>query len=135
MKLNRGTCYALYGLRYLAAHPDKGFVQASEIAEHWKIPEYHLSKLLQTLAKRNVVLSKRGAGGGFALAKPARQISLLDVYEALEGPTDINNCLIHPEKASPCSACSIVGPLQQAHLKIRQVLKEVTLDKLAEKPC
>ncbi len=135
MKLNRGTCYAVYGLRYLASNSEKGFVDVSEIAEHWKMPEQHLSKLFQTLAKRNLLISKRGVHGGFALARAPQQISLLDIYEALEGSMDINNCLIHPEKASPCSTCNIVGPLQQAQLRIRQVLKEVTLDKLAGKPC
>lgn len=135
MRFNRGTCYAVYGLRYLASNSEKGFVDVSEIAGHWKMPEQHLSKIFQTLVKRNLVVSKRGTNGGFALARSPRQISLLDIYEALEGSMDINNCLIHPEKASPCSTCNIVGSLRQAQLKIRQVLKEVTLDKLAEKRC
>lgn len=135
MKLNRGTCYAVYGLRYLASNTERGFVDVSEIAKHWKMPEQHLSKLFQTMAKRNLVISKRGAHGGFALAKPPQQISLFDIYEALEGSMDINSCLIHPEKASPCRSCDIVGPLQQAQIKIQNVLKEITLDKLAGKPC
>ena len=105
----------------------------SEIAKFWRMPEQHLAKLFQGLAKRNLVVSKRGAGGGFALARPPREISLLDIYEALEGPMDIDCCLIHPEKASPCDTCGIVGPLQKAQEKIQEVLKEVTLDKLTVK--
>ena len=128
--LNRGTCYAIYGLRYLAANPQKGFVDIPEIARFWKMPEDHLSKLFQDLTRWRLVISKRGRHGGFALARSPGEISVLDIYEALEGPLDVQTCLIHPEKHSPCSTCDIVGPLQEAQRKIRAVLGQLTLEKL-----
>ncbi|MBC8103970.1 MAG: Rrf2 family transcriptional regulator [Cytophagales bacterium] len=78
-----------YGLRAvldLAVHDGSGPVQTREIASRQRIPEQFLEQLLAALRRAEVVRSTRGAGGGYALASSARQITVGHVLRALSGP-------------------------------------------------
>jgi len=78
-----------YGLRAvldLAVNDGNGPVQTREIANRQRIPEQFLEQLLAALRRAQVVRSTRGAGGGYALAAPARQITVGQVLRALSGP-------------------------------------------------
>jgi Rrf2 family protein len=66
---------------------------AGEIAARLEGSEAHLSKVLQRLTHAGLVKSTRGPGGGFVLAKPAKRVTLLDVYTSLEGPLSARDCL------------------------------------------
>lgn len=69
-------------------------ITAHNIATKLDASEAHLSKVLQRLVKSGVLKSSRGPGGGFTLGKPAISITLLDIYESVEGPLRLDNCLI-----------------------------------------
>lgn len=78
-----------YGLRAvldLAVNDGAGPVQTREIAQRQRIPEQFLEQLLAALRRAQVVRSTRGAGGGYALAAPPRQITVGQVLRALSGP-------------------------------------------------
>jgi Rrf2 family protein len=74
--------YGLMAAGYLAEHADEGWIAGSRIPEEFGIPEEFYLKIMQELNKRNIVASKRGPKGGFKLARPASEISLLEVIEA-----------------------------------------------------
>jgi Rrf2 family protein len=86
MKLNRATVYALEALTYLAALAEGRTVPSHEAARAWGIPEKFLLKVLQPLARARLLNSLRGPGGGYRLGKPAKDITVLEVLEAVEGP-------------------------------------------------
>jgi Rrf2 family protein len=65
-----------------------------EIASTFKVSEAHLAKVLQRLAKAGLVLSAPGPHGGFHLRDGAERTTLLQVYEAIEGPLRTSNCLL-----------------------------------------
>lgn len=86
MKMNITAGYALMAAGYLAEHADEGPVTAATISEKYGIPLDYLIRILQQMAKFNVLKSKRGPRGGFALGRPAKDISLLEIIEAADGP-------------------------------------------------
>ena len=81
--------YCLSAIFELAKNSYKGFVQIKEIAKAQKIPQSYLEQLLVILKKDNLVESQRGAQGGYRLKKPADQIKIIDLIEALERPIAI----------------------------------------------
>jgi Rrf2 family protein len=86
MKLSRASSYALHALAYMVGQPPGTPVASHHIAEARGIPERFLLKVLKPLVDARVLLSIKGPNGGYRLAKPAKQITLLEVVEAVDGP-------------------------------------------------
>ena len=85
MRVSQRLDYALRGLVYLASRAPHGFASGGEIAAHLGLPQRVVEQQLSELARAHVLDSKRGAGGGHALARPATQISVADVVRAIDG--------------------------------------------------
>jgi Rrf2 family protein len=93
VKISEAASLGLHALIVLARDPKNTF-SAGEISQILKVSEAHLAKVMQRLVKVGLVHSARGPHGGFVLGKPADQISLLDIYEAIEGPIAEISCLL-----------------------------------------
>ena len=76
----------------LAGQPDRSFC-VTDIARALPVSSNHLAKVLQRLVKEGFVRSSRGRGGGFAMAVDPGEVTLLQVYEAIEGPLATQECL------------------------------------------
>ena len=85
MRLSLQSHYAICGMFDLAFHGGDGPVQVRVIGERQKIPARYLEQIFQRLRKAELVRGKRGPGGGFVLARPAGEIHLADVVEAVDG--------------------------------------------------
>ncbi len=86
MRLSRACDYALYALEYLEARGAGPPVASHRIAEARGAPERFLLKVLKPLVTAGVLRSLKGPNGGFGLARPASQVTLLEVVEAVDGP-------------------------------------------------
>ena len=82
--------YALRAAVWLADHGEGQTTQ--EIAEATKVPPSYLSKVLQNLRRAGIVHGQRGVGGGFTLARPPADISILDVVQAVDPIERIRTC-------------------------------------------
>ena len=91
LRMSEATALGLHAAVLAAA--EGGTVTTTRIAEELSASEAHLSKVLQVLARSGILESKRGPNGGYVLARPAAEITLLDVYEALEGEMRLGGCL------------------------------------------
>jgi Rrf2 family protein len=82
---------ALHSAAFIAS---KGGERAStdETAAALEASRAHLSKVLQRLTRGGILHAARGPGGGYSLARPAKEITLKEVYEAMEGPLDESGC-------------------------------------------
>lgn len=76
----------MLALVHIALHSGSGPVQAQQVAKDQGIPKQYLDQLMMALRTAGFVISSRGRQGGYTLARPARDITLLDVITALEGP-------------------------------------------------
>jgi Rrf2 family protein len=86
MKLTRASSYALHALAYMASQKKDQPTASHIIAEKRRIPERFLLKVLKPLVSAQLLTSVKGPNGGYRLARPANEISVLDVLEAVEGP-------------------------------------------------
>ena len=124
--------YGVVALSFLAREPDAYF-SAAYIAERTGVPLPSASKLLKMLVKSGVVVSRRGASGGYGLARPPEQISVADLVVAVDGPIALADCL-QDASASVCGLegfCAVRGPWQKVSDAIRVALEEVTLADIA----
>ncbi len=86
MRLGRAAAYAVFATAHLAEHQNGSPIQGRDIAESCGIPSGHLLKILQQLVRAQILSSERGPAGGFVLRKPADEITLLEIVEAIDGP-------------------------------------------------
>jgi len=85
MKISQATRYSVRALIHLAKR-DGRIVTAHQIAEEEKLSRGFLARLMVVLAKNGIAISLKGPHGGFRLAKPAKEITLLEIMEAVDGP-------------------------------------------------
>jgi Rrf2 family iron-sulfur cluster assembly transcriptional regulator len=85
MQLSLQVQYAICGVFDLAYSGDGQQVQVRVIGERQQIPTRYLEQIFQRLRKAGLVISKRGPGGGYVLARPPAEVSLRDIVEAVEG--------------------------------------------------
>jgi Rrf2 family protein len=93
LRISEATSLGLHAMVLMAERPESP-ISCKEIAASFGVSQAHLAKVLQRMAKLGLVRSLRGAGGGFMLARPAERIALLHIYEAIEGPLALGNCLL-----------------------------------------
>src|SRR3990172_3434315 len=131
LALSRTSGYAISALALLAG-PGGAWTLAKEIASSAEIPKAYLSTILNALARNGLIKAKRGYRGGFALAKPAGKISVLQVVEAVEGRAWRDACLLGLSQCSDERACpSHVFWKAQRH-KIEECLGSLTLAEVAD---
>jgi Rrf2 family protein len=86
MKLTHASSYALHAVTFLAAQKENAPVASHQIAKARGIPERFLLKVLKPLVSARVLASVKGPNGGYRLARPANDVTMLDVVEAVDGP-------------------------------------------------
>lgn len=131
MQLTRGSEYAIRGMLFLARQPRGRKVMTSEVARAADVPESFLAKVLQVLARAGIVESFRGTGGGFALIRPAGEITLRRIVEAVEGDIALNKCLVHEDACKRVGTCPTHKVWQEAQEQLLRVLDKANLADLA----
>ncbi len=134
LHLTRGAEYAVRAMAYLARHPEGRVASLHEIGEAQDIPESFLAKILQRLVRSGLAVSQRGAHGGFTLARPASQITMQQVIEAVDGPISLNRCVLSPDDCARSAACTVHEVWLRAQDQLMEVLGSITLDSLAPQP-
>jgi len=99
----------------------------NQIALTLGVSENHLSKVLQRLAKVGIVKSVRGPKGGFTMGKNIEEITLLDVYEAIDGPVVTDDCLLSRPICGGGKACILGGLLRDVNVQVKKRLSSVKL--------
>jgi Rrf2 family transcriptional regulator, iron-sulfur cluster assembly transcription factor len=132
MELTRKGDYAIRGIVYLARQPLDSIALLSEIATAVQVPQTFLAKIFQQFSKSGIVKSYRGTGGGFVLARPPEQITLLEVVETIEGPISPNRCVGGPGNCDQDSTCTVHPVWLQVQQQLSQLLAGVTLKDLAK---
>lgn len=92
MRLSTRVRYGMQAMLALALRPGPEPMSVKEIAERNGLPEHYLEQLITPLRRAGLLQSARGAQGGYVLARPACDISLLEVVQALDGPLEIEAC-------------------------------------------
>lgn len=131
MQITRAVEYAAMGLMSLARRPFGTTAMLEELSQEEAIPASFLGKIFQSLAKAGMVRSARGTGGGFMLVRPAEQITLLEVFEAVEGPLALQRCQLPTPACERSDSCALCGVFEQAQDKVKDVFSQTTIHDLA----
>ncbi|MBX3383534.1 MAG: Rrf2 family transcriptional regulator [Phycisphaeraceae bacterium] len=102
--LSQAVGYAIQALGYIASAGGKP-VLVKEVAEAAEIPPAYLAKIIHALAKQGLVVTQRGIGGGVTLARPATDISMLDLCAALADPITVPRCMLGSTECSDQRCC------------------------------
>jgi FeS assembly SUF system regulator len=131
LRLNRITDYAVVVLSQMAREPEKQ-VTAPQLADDTQVPLPTVAKVLKALVRGEVLVSHRGASGGYTLARAPQAITMLEVIRALEGPVSLTDCVDGAEgDCSVESLCPMRGNWDRVNDAIRGALQSVTLADMA----
>jgi len=125
--------YGMQAVLYLAAHQTGGVIRVDDIASTLKVPKEFVSKILQSLTANGIVASKKGKSGGFALAKDASRIRLIDIVAAIDGLEMFNSCVLGFPNCSPETPCPVHDTWGELRTLAYNMLTEETLDKFKQK--
>lgn len=131
LQISRKIEYGLRAMIFLASQPPERTVPFKEIARRMEVPQDFLAKILKTLVEKGLARSTRGAHGGYQLARPSREISFLDVIEAVEGPVVVNVCQDSHDACKVSRSCTMYGVWKLGQQRMLEVYRAATLDTLA----
>ena len=128
LRISEAASLAIHAMIVLASSPGAP-LSSARIADGLHCSRAHLSKVLQRLVKSALLRSLRGPGGGFALARPADQVTLLEIYEAIEGPLEPTGCLLGTPVCGR-RECALAGLLRTVGAQAALYLSETPLSRL-----
>ena len=132
LRLSKKADYALMAMRHLAASERGSSSSAREIAESYAIPSELLAKVLQRLVRARLLASVQGTRGGYRLSRPAHQMTVADVIQAIDGPVAVTACSPSNHTCEQFDRCEIRDPLWKIKARIVDALATVSLAELAE---
>lgn len=128
--LSHTTGYAIVALGFIAT-ADRPWVQAKTIAEATGIPKPYLSKIIHALGKAGLLRTKRGAGGGVALARAADQVTLQEVAQAVEPASSEPRCFLGMATCTDERPCPMHSYWKATREQTQQQLAQMTLARVA----
>lgn len=134
--VTRNTDYAVRALCYMAAQamPDKkgkgGVITVTELVKELGMPRPFLRKILQKLNAAKLLISQKGKGGGFRLARPADRIFITEVMEIFQGPFKLNDCMFKRKICPNRKACFLRKRLEAIEEFAVAQLKGVTIKEI-----
>lgn len=133
LRVTKLTDYATVVLTVLASTPD-AVLSASELAERARLEPATVSKILKQLGQSGLVAAFRGANGGYRLARPAEEISLIDIVQALEGPLGMTECSVHAGSCGIEQSCGVRANWHRINEVVVDALRGITLAQMLAPP-
>lgn len=132
LRVSRLTDYAAMVMTCIAAHPHD-VLSTAQIADELRLELPTVSKLLKSLGQAGLVESFRGVNGGYRLARPAREISLAQIVEAMEGPIGMTECSVEGQ-CDREAQCGVRGSWRRISSVLDRALRGVSLADMLQPP-
>jgi Rrf2 family protein len=132
MQITRQADYAIRAVRYLAKQGPNQRSATSTVAKEMQIPPSFLAKIISQLSIAGLLHTSRGARGGVTLAREPKEISLLDVVEAIDGPILLNECVGDPAGCVFEGECPLHPIWADAQQQLVKSLRESRFDVLSK---
>ncbi len=130
--LTQTSEYALRAMVYLARKGEGQYAGVKEIADATGVPYNYLAKILQTLAKNNVLKSQKGFGGGFQIARKLSKVNLLEVVDPLENISKFRQCVLGQRMCNEEVACPLHDAWKRISDEYLGSLQNTTLQDIAD---
>lgn len=118
LKLSKKVEYGLISMMHMDSVHNGNLATARELSDLYNIPAELLGKVLQSLAKSQLIVSAQGAKGGYRLARALDRVTLGEVVEAVEGPMHITACQGDPSCCDQYTTCNIKRPVLQVQKQL-----------------
>ena len=132
IRITRLSDYGIVLLASFARPPERSMHNARDLATESHLPRPVVSKILKVLAREGLLVSHRGAKGGYSLARRPAEISVAEIIGALEGPIALTECSIVPGACDLEPTCSTRTPWQQVNRAIREALEDLSLREMVQ---
>jgi Rrf2 family protein len=129
MQVTKTLDYAVRSLTYMGSEPVGKYIM-KDISENQHIPLNYLAKIMRRLVKKGIVKSMVGPDGGYTLRKAPRDISLRDIYEAIEGEIRIVDCMNGSAICHLHEKCPQLPVWDRVQLSMVKILEETTLEQM-----
>ena len=129
MFITREADYAVRCVLFLSQEAGR-IVSANEISESMTVSRSFLAKILQRLSKSGIVRSTQGIAGGFELVNKPGKVNILEVIEAIQGPTAVNVCAVDEHNCDLSNTCPVHPVWVELREDIERKLKRETFAKL-----
>ena len=126
LKLTKKIEYGLIALQYMQGKERNEVTSAKEVADNFNLPTSLVAKVLQQLAKNDIIVPIQGASGGYKLDKPLESIKLNDFIEIIEGPVGLVECLNDPD-CNHVRTCNIRSPIEKINNTIIDLFSNMTI--------
>lgn len=133
MKYSKSTRYALYAAMQMAAADADEPVTVASVAERFHIPPGALAKVFRDLVRAGIAVGARGVGGGYRLARPAGDVTVLDVITIFDPPRREGHCLLDDVGTPDCNDtpdCRLRRLFDEVDEMARCTFASVTLETL-----
>ena len=131
LRVSKLTDYATVLMAALADGPDE-LASASDLAERARFELPTVSKLLKQLAGAGLIESRRGVNGGYRLARPSSEISVLDIVIAMEGPIGMTECSLHDGQCGIEQSCGVRANWRRINDVVADALRGVSLAEMLQ---
>jgi Rrf2 family protein len=132
--LPRTSTYALRAVLYITATGrEQKFIPIRQISDNLNISFHFLTKIFQTLSHHGLMTSYRGPAGGVALAKPASEISLIEIITALEGIDFFEGCILALPNCCDETPCPLHDYWGKMRDELKDMFEKTSLDELSKK--
>jgi Rrf2 family protein len=132
LTISRETDYGARVILHLALAGPNSRTTSAQIAQQRLIPRALVRRVVTRLATAGLIVATRGSEGGITLARPAAQISLLDVVEAMEGPLALNRCTVEDTICPLIAVCTVHDAWVHARRVLRDHLGGITFAEMAQ---
>ena len=126
-KLSKTTDYGIVLMARLASGSTSAPQNARELASLLDLPVPMVSKVLKSLAKEGLLVSHRGAKGGYRLAREPDELTVAEMIRVLEGPLALTDCALGPLHCEREDDCAVRQPWQRISRLVENALAEITL--------
>ncbi len=126
LKISSKVEYALIALRHFESQDQDKLTSTKELANTYGVPQELLAKVLQRLARNDIIDAVKGPTGGYRLSKDTETIKMTDFFEIMEGPMGIMDCYFD-SGCEQMDGCTIRRPINRINDSIRTMFNNMTL--------
>jgi FeS assembly SUF system regulator len=132
IRMTRLTDYGIMLLTLFARDAKSPMRSARDLSAEAHLPLPTVSKLLKVLARHELLEAHRGVKGGFRLARPAREITVSEIIQALEGPIGVTECSSHDGQCDIERSCVVKSNWRKINTAVLEALGKITLEEMAQ---
>jgi Rrf2 family protein len=128
LRISKKTEYAIIALVDMAGNGHDSLVTAKDLSDRYKIPREILGKVLQRLAKNDLIISHQGVKGGYRLVVPLKDINIKTIIQTVDGPIQLVDCTVENDcNCGQIDYCNIKSPMEFIQNELTRFFNNITL--------